>query len=308
MIIEQGILRQPRAWLDLGGVGNVALLEVEVTQSGSSGASVFEGRIALGDPTSPNAEWWSTAAGTSANVIGDNGDGTGEQTLIVGTLDEINIDFAPRVVKFSGQSAGQLAAAQTRTDANFPNTPIMSLIQQYAAQVGLGVVAGAGTDGLSAMAGRTYDKSNYNFLTDMENVADAIQQLAQQAGVRAFVHGENLYLASPNGSGFGSDYLIAYEAPGVGEEYDQGNATKILCTARQPAGAATGTSQNVIDKSAYADTSAPTDAFGFAEPGTEGDDPALLGNGKLGTVGGGTQQQLPGTAVEPIPPPIVPSL
>jgi hypothetical protein len=290
MATDTGTLRQPRAWLDIGGVGNVNLLEVEVTQSGGIANSTCEGKIALDDPTSPDAMWWSETdpASIKATVWVDNGDGTGSNWLIQAKMTKIDIDFGPRVVKFEGEGSFWSDALQTRSDANYPNMTIRSLITQLAGQSGMGVVVGSGdSSGLDQPAGRTYDKQNYNFLTDMENVGDAIQQLANQAGLRAFVHGNNLYLA-PRGASFGNDYQIQYEPPGADEAYDQANATQICCSHKPRVSGATSTSQNVIDKTAY--ISEPTDAFGFAEPGTEGDNPALLGSGQLDKIGSSASQ------------------
>jgi len=269
---ETGVLRQPLAWVVLDS-GRIPVLECEVNQLGSQGGGVstFEAHIALDDPASPSAGWWSSTQQIAVEIVGDNGDGTGEAVLIAGAVDKVHIDFGPRIVHIEGRGPEGTGLADQRTDQNYVNQPIASIVSQIASKAGLGVFINAPDSG--NMAGRTYDHQNYSFLTDMQNGWDALQQLASEAGARVFVHGQNLYFV--NGSAGGGSYEVVYVPP-TSQSYDESNAVKILATHDTSAGAdqVTATSFHSYDKEAH---TAEGDGGGAGSVGGEG----------LGIIGGG---------------------
>jgi hypothetical protein len=241
---ETGILRHPTATFN-----GIIILECEVIQLGSQGdgTSTFEVVMALDDPTNPGASYWAGAQGISGSISGDNGDGSGSNVLITGDVDYIIIDFGPRTVRVHGRGKeGKLA--DTRNDQNYVNQSIASVLSQVAGKAGLGLTTTAPNVG--NMAGHTYDKQNYNFITDKENNWDTIQNLAEQAAGRAFVFGSSLFVMAP-GTGMGS-YLVTYVPP-TPESYDESNAVRIICRHDTTVSGAeiTATSTHSHDKETY---------------------------------------------------------
>jgi hypothetical protein len=250
---EIGYVRQPQAWLTIGG-NEFNLLSCRVVQEGqgqASSSSTFEAEVALDDPSSVaagGAQFWSTVSG-SATITGSNGDGSGTQTLIQNAaITNVEADMGRRMVRVEGEGD---SFSQGRNDQNYTNQPISSVLNQIASKYGLGVVVTA--KNASQMAGKTYDKQNYSFLTDVMSDKDTIQALAHQAGASVFVHGQNLYFLDP-GTAPGGTYAITYVPPVVGQSYDMSNAMHILCTHNHHAAAAdntTNVTQNTGDKAAY---------------------------------------------------------
>jgi hypothetical protein len=241
---ETGILRHPTATFN-----GIVILECEVVQLGSQGGgtSTFEVVMALDDPTNPGAGYWAGAQEIPATISGDNGDGSGSNVLITGNVDHIEIDFGPRIVRAHGRGMdGKLA--DTRNDQNYVNQPIASVLSQVAGMAGLGLTTTAPNVG--NMAGHTYDKQNYNFITDKENNWDTIQNLAEQAAGRAFVFGSSLFVMAP-GTGMGS-YSVNYVPP-TPESYDDSNAVRIVGRHDTIVAGAqvTATSQHPHDKETY---------------------------------------------------------
>ena len=146
-------VRQPFAYLSIGGA-NVNIMECEVTQSGGgSYTSTFEAKIALDDPTSPGVQFWSTTTPMPCTIFASNGDGSGEAQLLTnGMVDKVEIEFGPRIVHITGRGA-EAQLIDARHDQNYTNQTIGSVVSQIAGQFGLGAVINSPNAG--SMAGST---------------------------------------------------------------------------------------------------------------------------------------------------------
>ncbi len=209
-------VRQPRAWFN-----GFEVKMAEVTQTRYTSASSYIAEMALDAPDNPGAAYWAGLTGGGATVTADNGDGSGSQTLITGSIDQVQIDFDTRIVTVTGRDkTGSMLDA--RSDVDYANKSPQDIASEIAGLHGLGLQGSGG----GGMAGKTYDHQNFNFLTDWQNDWDAVQQVAHIAGVRAFVIGDSLHFestATTSGS-----FEVNYTPPSPGD-YASGNFMRLSC-------------------------------------------------------------------------------
>lgn len=209
-------VRQPRAWLDVGG-GGINLLHCVVQQT-RSGASEFTADMALDDPSNPGASFWSCTAPINASISATNGDGSsGTVELIRGEIDHVNIDWDKRIVSVHGRDSTG-AMLDTRIQQGLPNQTYAQILKQITDNHNLTLHL----DGdASAKAGTTFNFQEYQFQADVENEWDVVQHIAEMLGLHAYVYGDQLYLTQP-GSTEGGSYAVTYTPP-TNETYATGN-------------------------------------------------------------------------------------
>ena len=212
-----GIVRQPRAFFN-----GLSILECEVVLTRYAQASTFVVKMALDAPDNPGAAYWANSTNLSATVTGENGDGSGSQTLIDGTVDNVQIEFETRTVTVSGRNAiGKMADA--RSDAKKDNHTPEQIVQKIAGKYGLGFQSNGGGSG---MAGKTFDHQTYTYGSDWQTDWDVVQQMAQIAGKQAYVVKNTLYFESKNSSS--GSFAIHYTPP-TQESYASSNSVRIHC-------------------------------------------------------------------------------
>ena len=233
---ENGIARQPRAWLLIGNdTINIMAFEARLIQSAGQ-QSTAEITMAVDDPTNPGAQFWSQGGLIPASLIATNGDAQKTTaTILTGYIDYATVDFGTRTVTAQMSDKGR-PLLDTRSDASWTNQTTSQIVTQLASQAGLQVVAGPGS-----MAGDVDAQGNTVFNSDLETPWDVIQTLAHQDGYVAFVVGNTLYYVAP-GTAVSSTYAIHYRPPQIGREvssqteagigtddYDAGNMEKLNC-------------------------------------------------------------------------------
>jgi hypothetical protein len=217
-----GQVRQPRAWLN-----GINLLTCNVHLTRHQSASEFSATMALDDPSNPGAQYWSSATPIAATITATNGDGSGENTLIIGYIDKVNVDFHTRIVDVHGLDR-TMEMTTTRSDENFANQPTSGVVSQIAAKHGFNL----NVSGTSDMAGKTFDFQNYAFNSDNESEWDVLVSMAQRDGNVVYVSGNDLHYVSP-GNTDGSSVSINYVPP-TPASYASGNFVTLRCTRDVP--------------------------------------------------------------------------
>jgi hypothetical protein len=212
-----GQVRQPRAWLN-----GINLLTCHVYLTRHQSASEFNATMALDDPSNPGAEYWSSASPIQATITATNGDGSGTNTLIIGYIDKVNVDFHTRIVDVHGLDR-TMEMTTTRSDENFANQPTSSVVAQIAAQHGFVPNITSTSD----MAGKTFDFQNYAFNSDNESEWDVLVSMAQRDGNVVYVSGNNLYYEPP-GNTNGGTVTINYVPP-TPASYASGDFMTLRC-------------------------------------------------------------------------------
>lgn len=262
-------VRQPRAWLQVNGA-NVNILSCEVVKSRLAMASSFYAVMALDDPSNPGPQFWADAAPIPASIVATNGDGqSGTETLLMGTVDKVRIDWNKRTVIAEGSDKSYLFM-DTRADQNFTNKTTSQVVSEFAAQHGFNLYV----DGTTDMAGTTFDGQEYAHNADYENQWDVIQDMATRDGKVAFVVDNDFYYTD-YGNIVGDTYQINYVPP-TKQSYAEGNFVK-LDTWRNVNLAdinSTSATWNRSDKQAYVGTSGDNSdgtesSEGFDEKGFE---------------------------------------
>lgn len=204
-------VRSPRAWLQLG-TGRVNLLHAEVVLARYGMPSTFMVDMAVDDATNPGGMFWSQETPIPASVIGNNGDGTsGDKVMLVGNIDVVEVDWDTRKVTVHGSDMiGTML--DTRTDQHFPNMTPSQVVEQIAGKYGFNLHV---DQSASDKAGTSYDGQDWSFNTDYENEWDAIQSLAQHEGKAAYLVGNDFYFTDP-GNSSGDVYPIHYTPPEPG--------------------------------------------------------------------------------------------
>jgi phage protein D len=217
-----GQVRQPRAWLNVGG-NNVRLTACTVYLNSYQQASLFTAEMALDDPTNPGAPFWAGQSGLiTAEVVADNGDGSGQGVLITGSIDRASVNFRTRTVSVEGSDRTS-EMIRTRSDEKFANQTPSEIVQTIAQRHGFT----AHVDSTSDMAGKTFDFAEYAFNSSLQNDWDTLVALAEREGKVVYVIGNDLYFTTA-GSAAGGSVNVSYTPP-TPQSYAAGNFIELKC-------------------------------------------------------------------------------
>jgi phage protein D len=177
--------RSPVAQLLLSGTPLTGLYEVDVESNGYHDADTFSASFLLSDlPRSYGIAYWAKTSGAQIEVkLGTNS----LRSIFVGQVDDVRIDPVDNTISIGGRDLSS-RLIETTTEDKHPNLQSHKLVERYAAEHGLKVVAPAS----SFLVGAHYGDDS-SMLLSGRSEWDVLSFLAQQEGRSLFVDRDTLY-------------------------------------------------------------------------------------------------------------------
>jgi phage protein D len=214
-------LRQPRAFLTIAGA-QLTPIECSVNVSLHQSADTFYAKLPLDNDAGLDETFWADTAPIPITINGTNDVSQGGLTaLLVGQVDEPQIDFTNRLVMIKGRD---LTAKLTdlKTSEKWQNLSNKDIINQLAGRAGLTVSFSGDTD----QSGLQFDQDT-NEISDLDACWNVIVACAKHLGCIAFIKGTTLYI-QPLDQQASSFFKVNYQRPTPGQ-IASGNFTTLLC-------------------------------------------------------------------------------
>lgn len=199
---EAPLLRKPRPAVLINGI-QVEPLEIEVVNNGFYLADTFRGRFHLDQEGPMPVTTWASEEVLEVEVVAS--DGVADETLIIGRVDDVDIDYDQRLVIVSGRDF-TADLIETKTTEKWPNKTASDIVAVIAGRHGLKPVVTATT----TTAG-TYYSREHAALTDETTEWDLLTYLAEQEGFDLFVIGRELHFERQPDPASAPRWVIEYE-------------------------------------------------------------------------------------------------
>lgn len=212
----QSISRQPRSIVTVNGLRAQGMLEWEVDNNLHFLADAFKITLSLSaQPAHMNWAWWALQTVFTIEVfVGfpadpDNFSGDELMSLIVGDVDEIDIDpVSDRITLIGRDLTAQFV--ETRTTKKWPNKKSSDIVKLLGAAHNMQVETFETSDFVG-----TYYKDEIVRITDTRSEWDLLTFLAQEEGAEVFVRGNTLIFREPPPTP-GKPYVIQWTPPEAG--------------------------------------------------------------------------------------------
>ena len=182
-------LRQPRANLIVNGQ-TLLCAEIEVEMSRDQKSDCFRAKVPMDKlPAGMDANWWSTAANISVQVMVDAGQGATK--IFDGQADEVEHDFSECVLDISGRDKSS-KLIDNKASSKFLNKKPHEIVQQIAGDAGID----ADVDAVTDKAGKLF-QIDYNAIQHRLSGWSMILQLADLHGRVAYMTAGKLYFKDP---------------------------------------------------------------------------------------------------------------
>jgi phage protein D len=187
--------RTPRGIVKLGGVAVATWREWTVDNNSFFGADTFKVSFALSAlDEEHSADWFSNQKSIEIEILAGfpidpaNPQPSEMVSLIVGHVDDIDVDLAARTLKLAGRDlSAQLIDNKTAPEA-YKNQTASDIANQLAAKYGLTPIVTATTEHVG-----TYWDQDHVGIHDQRSEYDVLSYLASQEGFVLIIKGRSLY-------------------------------------------------------------------------------------------------------------------
>ncbi|MBV9984498.1 hypothetical protein [Bradyrhizobium sp.] len=178
----------PRVYLAINGA-SVVPVECSVHISLHQSADTFYAKIPLDNDAGLDETFWADTAPVPISILATNDvNSSAYTTLLVGNIDEPQIDFRERAVGIRGRDLTG-ALTDLKTSEKWQNRSNKDVITDIAGRVGISVTFNGDTD----QAGLQYDQ-DYSEISDSDSCWNVIVSCAKRLGCIAFVKQQTLFV------------------------------------------------------------------------------------------------------------------
>lgn len=209
IVIPMPALRRPRAGILVNDKRlDRLLIEASVLSNSYFSADSFRVTLALDEGSGYGPPYWADTDEMVIEVmVGFSVEEAPTTSLIVGRVDDVELDLAQRQVVLSGRdfSADLL---ETKTTEKWPNRTASQIAEEIAGRHGLTPVV---TD-TTTLVGRYY-QAEHARLTDETTEWNLLTYLAEQEGMDVFVRGRELHFEPPPAPETAQLWRLNYTGP-----------------------------------------------------------------------------------------------
>lgn len=206
-----GVVRSPRPVVLLNGarLPVQAVISLEVTNASHFTADTYRLELAVGGLPSPlGPAYWADSQDDRVS-IGVSLNGETPEPLIVGQVDDVDLDLTGRTITLTGRDLSA-AFIDNRTAEKFQNQTSSQIAQALALRRGLD----SSVQATPTLAGAYYE-IDHAVTTREQTEWDLLTYLAEREGFDVWVAGTTLYFQPPPAIA-GMPYLLVWSEPGDG--------------------------------------------------------------------------------------------
>jgi len=207
MSVRQNVV----AFLSAGG-GQLPCIHATVTKTSKRKGDTFNCKLPM-----DLSGAMQLVQGGDAEVIFS--DGNGSQSLIMGKIDHVSMEWIDREVCVSGRDKSAVLS-EKKINKQYKNKKASDIVQDIAQDAGLQAQVKATTDD----AGKKYDVDTVHLLLN-KTPFEALSWLAEREGCRWYVDGSNLHFEPKDAGNSGGLFTVNYQPPNGG--YARSNAVYI---------------------------------------------------------------------------------
>jgi hypothetical protein len=231
---DPGVVRHPRGLVKVAGEPVPSWLEWKWDGNSLYMADGFSVVMALnGMPPGMGAQWWSEQSDLEVELLAgfpadrNHFSAADLDSLFVGTVDEVEIDWETNVVSVTGRDLTS-RFIDNKTSEKFPNQTASQIVETLAGRRGLTPRVTATTTKVGA-----YYKDNHVRLDSDKTEWDLLTWLAREEGMVVYVQGRELHFEKAQEK---ATYTVEYRPGGAGEtpsgDFVRLKTTRVLTVAR----------------------------------------------------------------------------